>query len=67
MVYIAFFRRGNANDLADSRAPLSEILRAGGWSSAAFTAYLNMKKVGEDAINQTIEAVQEIVSGSETE
>ena len=61
------FRRGHATDLAESGAPLSEILRAGGWSPAAFTAYLNMHKVGEEAITQTIEAVQEIVSDSETE
>ena len=61
------FRRGHATDLAESGAPLSEILRAGGWSSAAFTAYLDMQKVGEEAITQTIEAVHEIVSDSETE
>lgn len=61
------FRRGHATDLAESGAPLSEILRAGGWSSAAFTAYLNMQKVGEEAITQTIDAVHEIVSDSENE
>ena len=35
------FRRGHAKDLQDSGAPLSVILAAGGWRSAAFITYLD--------------------------
>ena len=59
------FRRGHARDLAASGVPLAVILRAGGWNSAAFVAYLDMALVGDMAIQKCIEAVESIVSDSD--
>ena len=44
------FRRGHAMDLLDSGADLLTILRAGGWRSCAFAAYLQMQAVESGAV-----------------
>ena len=38
------FRRGAAQALQEQGSPLGEILRAGGWSSGAYRAYLSLNK-----------------------
>jgi hypothetical protein len=43
------FRRGRAQWLARSRKPLSVILKAGGWGSAAFLSYLEHDEITEGA------------------
>ena len=45
-------RRGHAQDLVASGAPLHEILRAGEWSSPAFLSYLNLHKLETDMVVQ---------------
>ena len=44
------FRRGHAKDLQLSGAPLSVILRAGEWKSAAFLTYLDGCELERDAV-----------------
>jgi len=64
------FRRGRAQWLVASRKPLSVVLQAGGWSSAAFLGYLDREEVTEAAFLDLLleedeaEAVQ--VSSSST-
>jgi len=41
------FRRGHAEDLRKSGAPLSEILKAGQWRSAAFMSYLDTDELNK--------------------
>lgn len=48
------FRRGTAQELLAKNAPLSHILRAGGWRSAAFLEYLEREDVDELAILQVM-------------
>ena len=45
-------RRGHAEDLRLSGAPLIEILRAGEWRSPAFMDYLNHLELERDAVVQ---------------
>ena len=44
------FRRGHAEDLRASGAPLITILKAGEWRSPAFLLYLDSKEVEADAV-----------------
>ena len=44
------FRRGMAQDIFDNGGSLADILRAGGWKSAAFLLYLERAQVNESAI-----------------
>ena len=46
------FRRGCADDMRESKAPLRDILEAGGWRSAAFLLYLDREEVQKDAVAQ---------------
>ncbi len=43
-------RRGHAEDLLESGAPLVEILRAGEWRSAAFANYIDDDKLEAGAV-----------------
>ena len=45
-------RRGHAQDLADSGAPLVDILNAGQWRSPAFLEYLDINSLERDAVLQ---------------
>ena len=38
-------RRGHAQDMVDNGGRLCDILRAGEWTSPAFTSYLNLEAV----------------------
>ncbi len=44
------FRRGMAQDILDNGGSLAEILRAGGWKSAAFLLYLERTEVDQAAV-----------------
>lgn len=46
------FRRGHAEDMAESGAPLFKILNAGDWHSAAFAAYLNMQNLEKRVVKE---------------
>ena len=48
------FRRGHAQDLADSGAPLHEILGAGEWTSPAFLKYLDLHKLEAKMVVQSV-------------
>ena len=45
-------RRGHAEDLRRSGAPLWEILEAGQWSSPAFLKYLDLQQLDVDLVVQ---------------
>lgn len=45
-------RRGHAQDLVESRAPLYEILKAGEWRSPAFLNYLEWNTLEKEAVIQ---------------
>ena len=47
------FRRGHAQDMADSGSPLAEILGAGGWTSVAFAEYLQAHEIETKAVLET--------------
>lgn len=51
------FRRGHAEDMAESarwnRCDLYTILKGGDWSSAAYNAYLDSRKLEKEAVRQT--------------
>ena len=55
-------RRGHALDLVERGASLAEILRAGGWRSAAFIEYLPVESLERDA---TLEARDNCSSDSD--
>jgi hypothetical protein len=44
------FRRGHAQDMVDAGGRLGEILRAGEWSSPAFTKYLDLEGLETSAV-----------------
>ena len=44
------FRRGHAEDLRLSGAPLAEILKAGDWRSSAFLDYLDRARMETELI-----------------
>ena len=46
------FRRGCADDMRESKAPLRDILEAGGWRSGAFMLYMSREEVEKDAVAQ---------------
>ena len=46
------FRRGHAEDLRASGAPLLEILQAGDWKSPAFMTYMNMEQLESETVMQ---------------
>ena len=48
------FRRGMAQDIMDTGCPLSVLLRAGGWSSAAYTEYLRQDQGCEAAVGHAV-------------
>ena len=48
------FRRGMAQDIIDAGSPLSVLLRAGGWSSAAFLEYLRTDQCQDVAAGQAV-------------
>lgn len=50
------FRRGMAQQLAHDKAPLSVILKAGGWRSAAFALYLDLGELEPQAVLELCEA-----------
>ena len=56
------FRRGHAMDLAESGAPLWQILLAGEWKSPAFLLYLDLNKIEMEAIMEAQQAAPSIVS-----
>ena len=43
-------RRGHARDMQARGATLGEILRAGGWRSAGFLAYLDLVELEAEAV-----------------
>ena len=58
------FRRGRAQWLVRSRKPLSVILQAGGWSSAAFLGYLDREEVSEAAFLDLLSEEDEAAEAS---
>ena len=48
------FRRGMAQDLLESKGSLSEVLRAGGWSSSAYLRYLRTAQLDDKAVAQMV-------------
>ena len=48
------FRRGMAQDLLESKGFLSEVLRAGGWSSSANLRYLRSAQLDDKAVAQMV-------------
>ena len=55
-------RRGHAQDLVESEAPLKEILRAGEWRSPAYLEYLDIQQLEDDFV---VEAHMNESSGGE--
>ena len=55
-------RRGHAQDLVESDAPLKEILRAGEWRSPAYLEYLDIQQLEDDFV---VEAHMNESSGGE--
>ena len=59
------FRRGHARDLCEAGNNLAVILRAGGWTSSAFLAYLDLQKLSDDAVAATADQVDDLSSDSD--
>ena len=47
-------RRGMAQDIIDSGNSLAVLLKAGGWSSAAFLEYLRSDQASDAAVSQAL-------------
>ena len=47
-------RRGMAQDIIDSGNSLAVLLKAGGWSSAAFLGYLRADQASDAAVSQAL-------------
>ena len=50
------FRRSAAQDMLSSGGAVSQIVRAGGWKSSAFLAYLHRKDVDDRAALELVQA-----------
>lgn len=50
LVTLRCFRRGHAQDISMSGTGIAEVLKAGGWSSGAWTSYVNMNELEEQAV-----------------
>ena len=51
------FRRGLAQDVCDAKGNLASVLAAGEWSSSRFKAYIDMQKVGNEAVSEAFASV----------
>ena len=48
------FRRGMAQDIIDRGGSVATLMLAGGWISAAFTAYLRQAQLGDVAVARAL-------------